>query len=557
MSQHTVTAADILRQAERVGWTVPETRAAEIAEAATATYAALARATARLDFDVDTQSLAAALTQTRGTTPAPGGSPMAAPAATAAVSRQSSLVEAARALRESRVTSVALTEAAIAAAKAAQPLLNAFVRLDEASALAAARQCDEDLARGRLRGPLHGVPLAHKDMFYRQGQVSSCGSRIRRQWVAPTTASVLARLDAAGAVQIGTLNMTEFAYGPTGQNAFLGDARNPWNTDHITGGSSSGSAAAVAARVVYGALGSDTAGSVRLPAAFCGLVGMKTTFGLVSRAGAMPLSQSLDTVGPLTRTVADNALLLSVLAGPDPRDPCTAGTGTAPDYSQQLHGPVQGLRIGIPKGYFDRGVDPEVAACLARASAVLARLGLSVVEVEMPDLDAVNAVGLLLTWGDVLAIHGPWMRDCPEQYTAQTRGRILGTLAVTAQGFANAQRLRGPLLHDFCDRVFSQCDAVLAPVLPFEVPRLSEVDVSGGANTQRILNEITRLMRPVNVLGLPALTVPGGATGNGLPCGLQLIGRPFAEATLYRIGQAYETATGFSDWAPPALEPAG
>ncbi|MEI6759792.1 MAG: amidase [Betaproteobacteria bacterium] len=556
MTQHAITATDVLRQAERVGWTLSDTRAAEIAELAAPAYAALARAATRLDFDVDTHSLLPALAQNRAASPPPGGPIPAAPATGMASTLQASLVEAARALREGRVTSVALTTAAIAAAKATQARLNAFVRLDEATALAQARQCDEDLARGQLRGPLHGVPLAHKDMFYRQGLVSSCGSKIRQHWVAPSTACVLERLDAAGAVQIGTLNMTEFAYGPTGQNAFLGDARNPWNTDYITGGSSSGSGAAVAARVVYGALGSDTAGSVRLPAAICGLVGMKTTFGLVSRAGAMPLSQSLDTVGPLTRTVADNALLLSVLAGHDPRDPSTAA-GLAPDFSQQLQGPVHGLRIGIPKGYFDRGVEPEVAACLARASAVLAGLGLSIVEVEMPDLDAVNAVGLMLTWGDVLTIHGPWMRDCPEQYTPQTRGRIQGTLAVTAQAYANAQRLRGPLLHEFCARVFSQCDAVLAPVLPFEVPRLSEVDVSGGANTQRILNEITRLMRPVNVLGLPALTVPGGATANGLPCGLQLIGRPFSEAMLYRIGQGYEKATGFPDWAPPAPTQAG
>ncbi|NBT54049.1 MAG: amidase, partial [Betaproteobacteria bacterium] len=390
------------------------------------------------------------------------------------------------------------------------------------------------------------------DMFYRQGLVSSCGSKLRQDWVAPCTASVLERLDAAGAVQIGTLNMTEFAYGPTGQNAFLGDARNPWNPDYITGGSSSGSAVSVAARVVYGALGSDTAGSVRLPAAMCGLVGMKTTFGLVSRAGAMPLSQSLDTVGPLTRTVADNALLLSVLAGHDPRDPSTAA-GTAPDYTQQLQGPVQGLRIGIPRGYFDRDIGPEVAARLAQATAVLSERGLTVVEVDMPDMDAINAVGLMLTWADVLAIHGPWMRDCPEQYTAQTRGRIQGTLAVSAQTYGNAQRLRGPLLRDFCRQVFSRCDAILAPVLPIEVPRLSEVDVSGGASTQRVLNEITRLMRPVNVLGLPALTLPAGATANGLPCGFQLIGRPFAEGLLYRIGHAYEMATGFSNWAPPVL----
>ena len=553
MKQAPVTAADILRQAERIGWALTESRATDIAELAAPAYAAFERAAAKLDFDVDTLSLFAALQETRAPELAAGTSePVGEQAPPTHAGLPSSLTEAAQALREGRVSSVALTQAAIAAARVAQPQFNAFVRLDEASALEAARACDQDLARGVVRGPLHGVPLAHKDMFYRQGLVSSCGSKLRQDWVAPCTASVLERLDAAGAVQIGTLNMTEFAYGPTGQNAFLGDARNPWNPDYLTGGSSSGSAVSVAARVVYGALGSDTAGSVRLPAAMCGLVGMKTTFGLVSRAGAMPLSQSLDTVGPLTRTVADNALLLSVLAGHDPRDPSTAA-GTAPDYTQQLQGPVQGMRLGIPKGYFDRDIGPEVAARLAQATAVLSERGLTVVEVDMPDMDAINAVGLLLTWGDVLAIHGPWMRDCPEQYTAQTRGRIQVTLAVTAQAYGNAQRLRGPLLRDFCHQVFSQCDALLAPVLPIEVPRLSEVDVSGGASTQRVLNEITRLMRPVNVLGLPALTLPAGATANGLPCGFQLIGRPFAESLLYRIGHAYEMATGFSSWAPPVL----
>ena len=557
MKQTPVTAADILRQAERLGWTLTDSRAADIAELAAPAYAAFERAAAQLDFDVDTLSLFAALQDCRAPELAKGAiEPVGERAPAAPAGLPSSLTEAVQALREGRVSSVALTQAAIAAARVAQPQFNAFVRLDEASALETARACDLDLAKGLVRGPLHGVPLAHKDMFYRQGLVSSCGSKLRQDWVAPCTASVLERLDAAGAVQIGTLNMTEFAYGPTGQNAFLGDARNPWNPDYITGGSSSGSAISVAARVVYGALGSDTAGSVRLPAAMCGLVGMKTTFGLVSRAGAMPLSQSLDTVGPLTRTVADNALLLSVLAGHDPRDPSTAA-GTAPDYTQQLQGPVQGLRIGIPKGYFDRDIEPEVAARLARATAILAERRLTVVEVEMPDMDAINAVGLMLTWGDVLAIHGPWMRDCPDQYTAQTRGRIQVTLAVTAQAYGNAQRLRGPLLRDFCRQVFSQCDALLAPVLPIQVPRLSEVDVSGGASTQRVLNEITRLMRPVNVLGLPALTLPGGTTANGLPCGFQLIGRPFAEGLLYRIGHAYEMATGFADWAPPVLTQPG
>ena len=549
MNQAAVTVADILRQAERVGWTVSDTRAAEIAAVAAPAYAALERSSAELDFDVDTLSLYAALQENRA--PQPSDAPAAGPMAPAPAAATASLVAAALALRSGQVSSLDLTQAAIAAAKATQAQLNAFVRLDEATALAAARQCDADIAHGVVRGPLHGVPLAHKDMFYRTGLVSSCGSEIRQRWVAPTTAGVLERLDAAGAIQIGTLNMTEFAYGPTGQNAFLGDVRNPWNTDYITGGSSSGSGASVAARVVYGALGSDTAGSVRLPAAICGLVGMKTTFGLVSRAGAMPLSQSLDTVGPLTRTVADNALMLSVIAGHDPRDPSTAQQAV-PDYLGQLQGPVKGLRIGIPKGYFDRGLEPEVVACLDRVRAVLRGLGLTVVEIDMPDLDAINAAGFFLTWGDVLAIHGAWMRDCPQRYTPQTRGRIQGTLAVTAQAFAQAQRLRGPMLRNFCAKVFDRCDALLAPVLPMEVPRLSEVDVSGGATTMRILNEITRLMRPVNVLGLPALAVPGGATANGLPCGFQLIGRPFAESTLYRIAHAYELQTGFAEQAPPA-----
>lgn len=557
-------ASDILRHAEQLGWSVTEARAGEIAAGVKAAYDHLARAAAKLDFDVDTLSLFAARDACRD---APDGAntvnpanPAAArkaaptkgftpPAITARHPLHVTLTQAARALRERSVSSVELTQAAIAAAKALQPRLNAFVRIDEESALATARACDADLKKGRLRGPLHGVPLAHKDMYYRKGQVATCGSKIRGDWIASTTASALERLDAAGAVQIGNLNMTEFAYGPTGQNAFLGDARNPWNTDYITGGSSSGSGVSVAARIVYGALGSDTGGSVRMPASICGVTGMKTTFGLVSRAGAMPLSQYLDTVGPLTRTVADNALMLSVIAGHDARDPATV-PGAVPDYMAHLTQPVKGLRVGIPKGYFDAMVEPAVAERMAAAFEVYRKLGCEMVEVAMPDLDAVNAAGFLLTWGDVIGIHGEWMRTRPDDYTPQTRGRIQMTLGATVQGVADAQRVRGPMLREFCASVFTKCDALLAPVLSFEVPKLSDVDVSGGANMMRILNEITRLMRPVNVLGLPALSVPAGFTTNGLPCGFQLIGRPFAEGRLYQLGHAYETATNFTAQVP-------
>ena len=271
------------------------------------------------------------------------------------------LAEAAQAITTRRVSSLELTQAALDRAAQLQPRFNAFVRIDAEEALAAARACDAETSQGTMRGPLHGVPLAHKDMFYRQGKVSTCGSKIRADWVADSTACVLERLDAAGAIQIGTLNMTEFAYGPTGQNAFLGDARNPWNPAHITGGSSSGSAVSVASRTVFGALGSDTAGSVRMPAALCGITGMKTTFGRVSRAGCMPLSQSLDTIGALTRSVEDNALMLSVLAGADARDGSTLAVAV-PDYRKMaIAGSLAGVSIGIPRGFFDVDLDPQVA----------------------------------------------------------------------------------------------------------------------------------------------------------------------------------------------------
>ncbi len=463
-----------------------------------------------------------------------------------------SLVDAARAIRDKKVSSVELTTAAVAKARRLDPHYNAFVRIDEEQALTTARACDAELARGVVRGPLHGVPLAHKDMYYRKGEVSTCGAKIRANWVAPVTAAALERLDAAGQVQIGTLNMTEFAYGPTGQNAFLGDARNPWNRDYITGGSSAGSGVAVAARTVYGALGSDTAGSVRLPSAICGLAGMKTSYGRVSRYGAMPLSGSLDCVGPLTRTVADNALLLNLLAGHDARDPHTT-TDPVPDYSAGIGQPVKGLRIGRPLGYFDEKLEPEVIAVMDTVYAAYRKLGCEVVDVRMPDLDLVNAAGMLLTWGDVIAIHGEWMRTRAADYTAQTRGRIEVTLGVSAQDYQDAQRFRGPALFEFCATVMDKCDVLVAPVLSYPVPRLSDVDVSGGPNSMHILNEITRLMRPVNYLGLPALSVPGGFTGNGLPCGFQVIGRPFAEALLYRVGAAYEQESGLLARAPDLL----
>ena len=265
-----------------------------------------------------------------------------------------------------------------------QPRLNALMAIEQDAARAAANAADAALAKGASRGALHGVPLAHKDMYYDAGKVVTCGSKIRRDFVATTTSTALQRLKDAGTVRMGSLQMAEFAYGPTGHNSHYGPVHNPWNVDHITGGSSSGSGAAVAARLTPAALGSDTGGSVRMPAHFCGVTGLKTTVGRVSRAGAMPLSQSLDTVGPLAQSSEDCALLLGLMAGADPEDP-TAITGPLPDYMAATKAPMKGISIGVPSSFYVDDLDPEVARVLDETIATLKREGAAIVKVDLPD----------------------------------------------------------------------------------------------------------------------------------------------------------------------------
>lgn len=296
----------------------------------------------------------------------------------------------ARAIGSGAATARQAVEDNLARIEALNAKLNAFIALDATHARAAADLADSQARRGRFDGPLHGVPLAHKDMYYRAGRIATCGSNLRRDWVATTTATALRRLDDAGALDLGTLNMAEFAFGPTGHNWCVGHARNAWNPDHITGGSSSGSATGVAARMFHAALGSDTGASIRVPAHFCGVVGIKPTWGRVSRAGAMPLSWSLDTVGPLTRTVEDAALILGLIAGADPADP-TASSEAVPDYVAGLARGARGLRIGVPTRFFT-DCDDETRRLLADAERVFAGLGAQIVPVEPPDIDRKSVV---------------------------------------------------------------------------------------------------------------------------------------------------------------------
>src|SRR5450432_689721 len=289
-----------------------------------------------------------------------------------------SLTEVAQAIAQKRISSREATKSCLDRIAHWQPRLNAFLAIEPDEALKAADAADAALAKGGDRGALHGVPLAHKDMYYEAGRVVTCGSKIRRDFVASTTSTALQRLKDAGTVRLGTLQMAEFAYGPTGHNAHFGAVHNPWGLDHVTGGSSSGSGSAVAARLTFAALGSDTGGSIRMPAHFCGVTGLKTTVGRVSRAGAMPLSQSLDTVGPLAQTAEDCALLLGLMAGADPED-LTASNAPVPDYLAATKASIKGLKVGVPSSFYVDDLDPEVARILDETLAVLRREGAEIV----------------------------------------------------------------------------------------------------------------------------------------------------------------------------------
>jgi len=452
-------------------------------------------------------------------------------------------------IRGGRVRCVQAMESVLARAGEIQPRVNGFIRVEAERALSAAHAADRDAAAGRWRGPLHGVPMAHKDMYYRAGEISTCGSKILREVPAPRTAAALARLDAAGAIQFATLNMSEFAFNPTGHNWHFGHCRNAWHPDYITGGSSSGSGTTVAARANFAALGSDTGGSIRLPASFCGTVGMMASVGRVSRAGAMPLSHSLDRVGPLTRTVEDAARLLAILAGADADDP-TCETRAVPDFVAALEQPVKGLRVGRPTRYFYDSADAGVVACMEASLDVLHRLGATIVDVEPPDLSAAAAAWSIVAASEAAALHANWLRTRARDYSEQIRTRLAQGLAIPAPAYVDALRMRGPALHAFGEAVFSRCDVLHAPVVDFATPTIAESEVGGSPEMMAVLGRITRLTRPISFLGLPALAVPAGFLPSGLPVAMQLVGRPFDESTLFALGHAYQGATDWHQRAP-------
>jgi len=460
------------------------------------------------------------------------------------------LVAAATAIARGEISSVELTRACLERAHRLNAALNCFIRIEDELALREAARADAARAAGERLGVLHGVPLAAKDMFYDPERETSSGSRVRQGFRATTKATVLVRLAAAGAVNLGALNMTEFALGPTGHNAFYGDCRNPWNPAHIAGGSSSGAGAAVAARIAFGALGSDTGGSIRIPAAANGVLGLKPTYGRVSRAGAMPLSWSTDHIGPLARTARDLARLLAVIAGYDATDP-SSSRRPVPDYEAALADGVAGLRVGIPVNYFFDGVDPGVRRLLEASLKVLAELGAQLVEIEVPAPEHLTELGRAIVYSEAAALHGEWLRTRPGDYSPQVRARAMTGIAIPAAAYLEALQLRPRLLRRFVSGVYAGCDVLALPTLALPVPTLADTDVGAGEAMWAIIGRLVYCTGPFNYLGVPALSVPVGFTASALPASLQLVGRPFAEARLLRVAAAYQSATDWHQRSPP------
>lgn len=460
-----------------------------------------------------------------------------------------SLTEVAHKIVNKELSAVEVTEAALDRIARHGNTLNCIAHVDPDDALAQARESDEYLALHGPKGPLHGVPLAHKDMYYRAGRVSACGTKIRADYVPDITSTALKKLDAAGALEVARLNMVEFATGPTGHNEVAGTPRNPWNIDYITGGSSSGSGSAVAGRLVYGALGSDTGGSIRIPAYCNGLVGMKATYGRVSRYGAMPLSFSLDHVGPLCRTVMDCAVFTQVIAGYDPDDPTTSRELVG-DYLAGIEDGVMGLRIAVPTNHFFDEIDNDVRAAVENAIEVYRKLGAEIVEVEVPGIDYGFALGEVLGRVEAATYHSTWLRERPEDYGIQTRNRLMQGFYYPGTRYIEALNMRGQLLKRFTETVFAVADALIAPAVPFPVPTIADTDVGADQGFLDMIAGFGRCTRPFNFLGLPALGMPFGFTPSDLPTGFQIVGRSFDEATLFRAGRAFERETGCTDKAP-------
>ncbi len=469
-----------------------------------------------------------------------------------------------------KISSVEVTQHFLRRIKALNERYNCFITLDEEQSLAQARAADALRAAGRAQ-PLTGVPVAHKDIFCAKGWLTTCGSKILSNFVAPYDAHVVERLNAAGAVNIGKTNMDEFAMGSSSETSYYGPVKNPWDTAAVPGGSSGGSAAAVAARLAPAAIGTDTGGSIRQPAALTGISGLKPTYGVVSRYGMIAFASSLDQGGPMAKTAEDLALMLNVIAGFDARDSTSLERPTE-DYARELGEPVTGLRIGLPREYFAAGVAPDVEKAIGEAVGQFKKLGCETVEVSLPNTALSVPVYYVLApaeassnlarfdgvrygyrapeYGDLVDLY---KKTRAQGFGAEVRRRILIGTYVLSHGYYDAyyiraQNLRRLIARDFSE-AFKKCEVIMGPTSPTTAFRLGE---KAGDPVQMYLSDIYTIA--VNLAGLPGMSIPCGFDPRGLPVGLQIIGNYFAEAKMLSVAHQYQLATDWHLRAPPGID---
>jgi aspartyl-tRNA(Asn)/glutamyl-tRNA(Gln) amidotransferase subunit A len=452
------------------------------------------------------------------------------------------ILEVGRLLRNREISPVELTKDCLAKIENLNPVLNAFITVTADFAMQQARQAESEILHGENRGPLHGIPLGLKDIVDTEGICTTAASALFKDRVPTQDAEVVRRLRNAGAVFLGKQNLHEFAYGGSSMISYYGEVHNPWNPGHIAGGSSGGSAAAVAAGLGFGAIGTDTAGSVREPAAQCGVVGIKPTFGRVSARGVIPLSSSLDHVGPIARTVSDVAVLLQAVAGFDPEDKNSVDM-PVPDYPAALQVETQKLRIGIPRKFFYEDLDVEVASAVELALDVLKSLGC---EIREMNLDV--PTDRTLQAAESYAIHRRFVRESPELYQPETIRRIRSGQNIS-EAQVEAARQDLAKTRSEIHSVFANLDFIVTPAVPIPAPQLAELKQNPDLLRPREL-VLLRNTRPFNVWGLPAISVPCGFTRSGLPIGLQIAGPPWSEAAILRLAYTYEQATGWHKREP-------
>ena len=452
-------------------------------------------------------------------------------------------------IRQGNRSPVELTRETLNRVQRHQPELNAYITVTEDLALGQARLAEREIREGRDRGPLHGIPFAAKDLFYTRGIRTTVGSKILQDFIPDHDAAVIEKLREAGAVLIGKTGLHEWAYGITSNNPHFGAIHNPWDTTRIPGGSSGGSTAALAAGLCSFSLGSDTGGSIRIPASFCGVVGLKPTFGRVSRWGMFPLGYSLDHAGPFAHTVEDAALVYQAMAGHDARDETTVERPVAlPAFAEDPR--LERRKIGVPRNFYYENLDPEVDHAVKKAFVVLGELGAELTPIDVPDMEEFNSVGKLILSAEATSVHRSRLQERRGDFGDDVRALLEQGEAVLATEYLDAQRRRRELVRDF-NRLFTQADFIAAPTAPIAAPKIGEGTVSIGASSVEVRPAVTRLVRAVNLGGWPTLSVPCGFTSYGLPIGLQLIGNRFEEEGLLEVGHAYQQATEWHRRQPP------